>query len=96
MTHDEALQELEKLQGWSLRDGTVIEKEYPTRNFVETMALANRIAAIAEEQDHHPDLHLYYRNVHVVLSTHALKGLTENDFIVAAKIDEPAADGQQT
>ena len=48
-----------------------------------------RVAAIAEEEDHHPDLHLEgYRKVTIALSTHAVKGLTENDFILAAKINQ--------
>ncbi len=78
---------LKMVPGWEVFDGNRIEKIYPTKNFVETMAFANRIADLAEAENHHPDLHLYYRKVHVVLSTHALGGLSENDFILAAKID---------
>jgi 4a-hydroxytetrahydrobiopterin dehydratase len=87
---------LDQIEGWTVTDGKLIEKEYESRNFVSTMAFANKIAELAEQEDHHPDLHLYYRKVHVVLTTHALGGLTENDFILAAKIDHLESAGQAT
>ena len=76
------------VEGWSVVDGLVIEKTYPTRNFVAAMELANRITEIAEQENHHPDLHVSYRQLRVELTTHALGGLTENDFILAAKINQ--------
>ena len=79
---------LDQIEGWNVMEGKRIEKEYESKNFVSTMAFANEIAELAEQEDHHPDLHLYYRKVHVVLTTHALGGLSENDFILAAKIDQ--------
>ncbi len=79
---------LEQLEGWTVTETKAIEKQYDSKNFVTTMAFANKIAELAEEEDHHPDLHLYYRKVHVVLSTHAIGGLSANDFILAAKIDQ--------
>ena len=79
---------LDQIEGWVVTDGKLIEKEYESKNFVSTMFFAQKIADLAEEEDHHPDLHLYYRKVHVVLTTHALGGLSENDFILAAKIDQ--------
>jgi 4a-hydroxytetrahydrobiopterin dehydratase len=58
------------------------------RDFVEAIAFFSRVAQIAEAEDHHPDLHLVgYRNVTIEIWTHAVGGLTENDFILAAKID---------
>ena len=57
------------------------------RNFLEAMAFANKITAVAEEEGHHPDLHISWGKVGIELSTHAIKGLSENDFILAAKID---------
>jgi len=57
-------------------------------HFVQAISLVNQIAEIAEDEQHHPDLHLTgYRHLEIVLTTHAIGGLSENDFIVAAKID---------
>ena len=59
------------------------------KHFLEAIRLINEIAEVAESEQHHPDLHLTgYRNVRIELTTHAIGGLSENDFIVAAKIDE--------
>jgi len=76
------------LDGWQVKDGSCLEKEFATQNFRDTMAFANRIAEIAEREDHHPDLHLSYRRLCVVLTTHSVGGLSRNDFILAAKIDQ--------
>ncbi len=75
--------------GWTLATaGGRIRREWRARNFAAALAFFNRIGGIADEEDHHPDLHLTaYRNVAVELWTHAAGGLTENDFILAAKID---------
>lgn len=63
--------------------------EWKTKGFKSALALFGRIGEIAESEGHHPDLHLTsYNNVCVELSTHAVRGLTENDFIMAAKINE--------
>ena len=84
----EVAQYLALVEGWSVIDGVMIEKTYPTKNFVAAMDLANRFTEIAEQEDHHPDLHVSYHKLRVELTTHALGGLTENDFILAAKIDQ--------
>jgi 4a-hydroxytetrahydrobiopterin dehydratase len=76
------------LDGWQVKDGSHLEKEFATQKFRDTMTFANRIAEIAEHEDHHPDLHLSYRRLGVVLTTHSVGGLTRNDFILAAKIDQ--------
>ncbi len=78
------------VSGWSLaEDAKSISKKMTTKNFVKAMELVNQIAEVAEEEQHHPDLHLTgYRNLKIVLATHAIGGLSENDFIVAAKIDQ--------
>ncbi|MBI4115431.1 MAG: 4a-hydroxytetrahydrobiopterin dehydratase [Candidatus Omnitrophica bacterium] len=77
---------LSALSGWSLaEDGKAIRKEYKFKNFREVIAFFNRIAEIAEQENHHPDLKIGYSRVNVELSTHAIKGLSENDFILAAK-----------
>lgn len=75
---------------WKLsEDAKRIHREWRVHDFMAALEFFNRIAKIAEEEDHHPDLHLTgYRNVSVELSTHALGGLSENDFILAAKIDK--------
>ena len=75
---------------WRLAaDGKSIRREWRVKDFMTAMGFFGRIAAFAEAEDHHPDLHLTgYRNVAIELSTHALGGLSENDFILAAKIDQ--------
>lgn len=86
----QAEQLLVNLPGWELsEDGIRIHRHWITRDFMAAMEFFNRIAELAEDEGHHPDLHLVgYRNVTVELWTHAIGGLSENDFIVAAKIDE--------
>lgn len=87
---DDARSQLEKLEGWYLtHDGQRIRKEWTVKHFMAGMDFFNRVAEIAEEDGHHPDLHIEgYRNVSIELWTHAIGGLSENDFILAAKIDE--------
>lgn len=89
-TPDEAKQQLEKLSGWSLvKEGQRIRKEWTVKHFMAGMAFFEEVARIAEDDGHHPDIHLEgYRNVAIELWTHAIGGLSENDFILAAKIDE--------
>jgi 4a-hydroxytetrahydrobiopterin dehydratase len=85
-----AKQLLGGLEGWTLaQGGKAIEKRWTVKNFVAGMKFLQQIAGIAEEEQHHPDVHLTgYRNVAVQLTTHAIGGLSENDFILAAKIDQ--------
>jgi len=87
-SRDEADRQLEQLAGWSLApDGNSIRKSWRMKDFAAGIRLLNGIAEIAEQEGHHPDLHLEgYRNVRVELTTHAIGGLSENDFIMAAKI----------
>jgi 4a-hydroxytetrahydrobiopterin dehydratase len=75
---------------WKLSaDGKALRREWRVKDFATALDFFQRISQIAEREDHHPDLHLTgYRNVAIELSTHALGGLSENDFILAAKIDE--------
>jgi 4a-hydroxytetrahydrobiopterin dehydratase len=74
---------------WELVEGgKKISRKFKLKNFVEAMRLINAVAELAELEQHHPDLHLTgYRQVRIDLTTHAIGGLSENDFIVAAKID---------
>lgn len=79
---------LRELPGWEMvEDAKKIRKTYKFRRFTEGIAFVNRIAEVAEEEGHHPNLHVYYRKVIVELTTHAIGGLSLNDFIMAAKID---------
>ena len=77
------------VRNWILRgDGKWIDRTARFRNFAEMMHAVHRIAELAEQEGHHPDLHLTgYRNLKIELTTHAIGGLSENDFILAAKID---------
>lgn len=65
-----------------------IFKEYTFKNFKEAISFVNTVATIAEEEGHHPDISIWYNRVRLSLTTHAVSGLTENDFIVAAKINK--------
>jgi len=87
---DEARSQLATLAGWSLtHDGKRIRKDWTVKNFMAGIDFFNQVGKIAEEDGHHPDLHLEgYRNVWIELWTHAIGGLSENDFILAAKIDQ--------
>jgi len=87
---DFSQRQLEQLPGWSLTaDHKRISKQWTAKHFREAMRFFNEVARIAEEDGHHPDLHLVgYRRVTIELWTHAIDGLSENDFILAAKIDQ--------
>jgi 4a-hydroxytetrahydrobiopterin dehydratase len=87
LTSDEIEPLLAQVEGWNVVDGHHLEKQYKLKNFVESLALVNRIGAIAEEQNHHPDLFLAWGKVGVKIWTHKINGLTESDFIFAAKCD---------
>lgn len=79
---------LKQVNGWALgEDAKWIIKQFKFSNFVEAMSFANKLTPIAEREGHHPDVHISFGKVVVELSTHAIKGLSENDFILAAKID---------
>jgi 4a-hydroxytetrahydrobiopterin dehydratase len=82
--------QLERLSGWRLtHDGERIRKDWVVKHFLAGMEFFNSVAELAEDEGHHPDLHLEgYRNVWIEIYTHAIGGLSENDFILAAKIDE--------
>lgn len=69
-------------------DGTMIKRSFSFKNFYETMAFVNALAWIANIENHHPDLEVGYNYCHITFMTHALKGLSHNDFICAAKIDQ--------
>lgn len=86
----EAEAQLANLSGWRLtHDGQRIRKDWTVKNFLAGMDFFHRVAELAEAEGHHPDLHLWgYRNAWIEIWTHAIGGLSENDFILAAKIDQ--------
>jgi 4a-hydroxytetrahydrobiopterin dehydratase len=88
-TREEAERQLKNLPGWRLTpDGQRIRKDWTVKNFMAGIDFFNHVAQAAENDGHHPDLHLEgYRKVWIELWTHAIGGLSENDFILAAKID---------
>lgn len=77
---------LGQLKGWQFKDGA-ITKTYEFKNYYQTMAFVNAVAWISHREDHHPDLTVGYSRCKVDYSTHAIKGMSENDFICAAKVD---------
>lgn len=76
-------------KGWAVENNhTQVKKSFSFKNFYETMAFVNAIAWIANKENHHPDIEMGYNYCHVTFMTHALKGLSHNDFICASKIDK--------
>lgn len=90
MNLDEIKRYLEKINDWKIsNDDKMISKSYEFKNFKEAIEFVNQVGEIAEKEGHHPDIYLYsYKKVRIDLTTHAIKGLSENDFIEAAKIDK--------
>ena len=78
---------LKHLDGWALENGT-IAKTYSFKNYYQTMAFVNAAAWISHREDHHPDMTVGYNTCRVSYITHALGGLSDNDFICAAKTDK--------
>lgn len=77
-----------ELTGWSARDEKYLEKEYKFQDFKKSLEFINKVGILAEEEGHHPDILLFsWNHVKLTLYTHAIGGLSENDFILASKID---------
>jgi 4a-hydroxytetrahydrobiopterin dehydratase len=79
-----------QLPRWDVVHGQRLARPFAFRDFKTALGFVDRIGAVAEEEGHHPDLHLSYGQVRVEIWTHAAGGLTESDFILAAKVDEVA------
>jgi 4a-hydroxytetrahydrobiopterin dehydratase len=77
-----------QLDGWQVIDGKQLVKEYGFPDFHQALAYVERLGEVAESEGHHPDVHLSWGKVRVELSTHSVGGLSENDFILAAKADQ--------
>lgn len=88
LTRDAAERMLKDIAGWMLwPDGKTISRSFKFKDFAGAFEFATKVAALAEEEGHHPDLLVSWGRVEIELSTHAIGGLSENDFILAAKID---------
>jgi 4a-hydroxytetrahydrobiopterin dehydratase len=88
LTPQEFTPHLTQVKGWSVLKDKEIQKDYKVKDFKEALSLINKIGAVAEAEGHHPDIFLHnWNKVQITLSTHSIGGLSLNDFIVAAKID---------
>ena len=91
MMPEEALKLQQQVKDWALLTINGIhnlEKKLKFKDFVEAMKFVNKVAVLAEKEGHHPDITINWNKITMQLSTHAIKGLSENDFIMAAKIDK--------
>ena len=88
LTSEQAEPLLKQLDGWEIVEGKKLAKSYRFGNFVKAVDFVNKITPVAEAEGHHPDLVVRWGEVGVELWTHAIGGLSENDFIMAAKIDQ--------
>ena len=87
LSEEAAREYMPAVPAWELREVKSIRRRFRFRVFRETMAFVNQIADVAEAEGHHPDLYISYNRLRVDLTTHAIGGLSDNDFILAAKID---------
>jgi 4a-hydroxytetrahydrobiopterin dehydratase len=87
---------LKDVKGWKVLEYTKIEKTLTFVDFKHALGFVNEVGDLAEFEGHHPDINLHnWNNVTIALSTHSVKGLSENDFIMAAKIDQIIADNPE-
>lgn len=82
---------LDQLDGWQVVEGRKLTKTYRFPDFATALTFVDRVGAIAEEQGHHPDIHLAWGKVTIEIWTHKINGLTESDFVFAAKCDRAVA-----
>ncbi|HKC62991.1 MAG TPA: 4a-hydroxytetrahydrobiopterin dehydratase [Pyrinomonadaceae bacterium] len=87
MHEDEIKKFLDELQGWEVEGSHHLRKVYEFKNFREALSFVNRVGELAEEQGHHPDICFGWGRAEITIWTHKIDGLTESDFILAAKID---------
>lgn len=86
MGTEQACSLIPQVPGWELI-GSTLERKFTFKNFLGSMEFVNKVAQLAEAEGHHPDIHISWNRVTLTLTTHAIKGLSENDFIMAAKIN---------
>jgi 4a-hydroxytetrahydrobiopterin dehydratase len=91
LTPEQAEPLLAQLEGWTVEDGVRLRKTFRFQNFVDAVGFVDAITPVAEDQGHHPDLEVGWGRVEVILWTHKIGGLTESDFVMAAKIDRVRA-----
>ena len=84
----EAEELLKEIKGWEIEEYKKIFKNFRFKDFKEAMVFVDKVAGVAEAEGHHPDIHIFYNKVTIELWTHAVKGLSRNDFILAGKVDE--------
>lgn len=87
LTPEQVRDYLSQVDSWQT-DNLKIWKEFKFKDFKETMAFVNGVADLAEQEGHHPDMEIHYARVKIELWTHAILGLSDNDFILASKIDK--------
>lgn len=87
LSKNEAALYHQEAKGWQLHDD-FIERDFEFKDFKQAMAFINKVAEVAEAEGHHPDIYVFYNKVHFKLTTHAIGGLSINDFILAVKIDQ--------
>ncbi|MEL6543444.1 MAG: 4a-hydroxytetrahydrobiopterin dehydratase [Myxococcota bacterium] len=78
---------LPQLEGWRVIDGVKLAKDYRFKDFKQALAFVNQVGEVAEADDHHPDIYFTYGKARLEIQTHTISGLSENDFILAAKLD---------
>lgn len=89
LNREQALKLLAEISGWEINSNAKeISREFQFKNFFRTMAFVNAVAWIANQENHHPDMEVSFDRCKIRFSTHAIKGLSENDFICAAKINK--------
>lgn len=88
LSSDEITSYLPQVPEWKVTDNHHLQREYSFPDFLQALAATNRIGQLAEEQGHHPDIYLAWGKVTVKIWTHKIDGLTESDFILAAKVDQ--------
>lgn len=89
MSEQDANKFLEEVNNWNLDGDSRLERTFLFKNFQEALNFVNKVGAVAESEGHHPNIHLFdYKKVKIELYTHSIGGLSENDFILAARINE--------
>jgi 4a-hydroxytetrahydrobiopterin dehydratase len=89
-TKEQAQDMMEHIPEWKLsEDGTVLTRLFGFKDFEKALVFANEVGKLAQEEWHHPDLKVSWGKVEVLFTTHSIKGLSENDFVMAAKVDLP-------
>ncbi len=90
LSDEEAKKYLKDISGWSKIDNK-IQKEFDFKKYLDGLEFVYSVGKLADNEGHHPDVYLGYNKVKITLTTHAINGLSKNDFILAAKIDEIAS-----